>query len=179
MYYLEQGLSERHMPGLGKSLGMFYAISMVIGCLGIGNMFQANQAAAIVITVTGGGDSFLAGNAWVIGLVMAAIVALVIVGGIQGIARVTSRLVPFMAVLYMVSAVVIIAMNSDKLLWALSAIIQGAFSPEGVTGGIIGVIIITQSILTTVQIFFTCIKNRIPFSSILIIGYFVFIKFTI
>ena len=142
MYYLEQGLSERNMPGLGKSLGVFYAISMVIGCLGIGNMFQANQAAAIVITVTGGGDSFLAGNAWVIGLVMATIVALVIVGGIQGIARVTSRLVPFMAVLYIVSAVVVIAMNSDKLLWALSAIIAGAFSPEGVTGGIIGVIII-------------------------------------
>ena len=142
MYYLERGLSERNMPGLGKGLGIFYAASMVIGCLGIGNMFQANQAAAIVTTVTGGESSMLAGNAWLIGLAMAVIVALVIVGGIQGIARVTSKLVPFMAVLYTVSALVIIVMNAERLPWALSAIMEGAFSPEGVTGGIIGVIII-------------------------------------
>lgn len=142
MYYLERGLGERGLSGLGKALGIFYAASMVIGCLGIGNMFQANQAAAILTTVTGGDESFIAGNAWAIGLVMAAIVALVIVGGIQGIARVTSKLVPFMAVLYTISAVIIIAMNADKLSWAVSAIIEGAFSPEGVTGGVIGVIII-------------------------------------
>ena len=142
MYYLEQGLRERNMPRLGRVLGLFYALAMVIGCLGIGNMFQANQAAAIVITVTGGDGSVFAGNAWLIGLLMAVIVGLVIVGGIKGIARVTSRLVPFMALLYMLSAVVIIAMNADKLAWAFAAIIDGAFSPEGVTGGIIGVIII-------------------------------------
>ncbi len=142
MYYLELGLRELNMARLGKALGVFYAIAMVIGCLGIGNMFQANQAAAIVITVTGGVDSIFSGNAWIIGLVMAAVVALVIVGGIQSIARVTSKLVPFMALLYVISAILVIAINSDKLLWAFIAIGQGAFSPEGVTGGIIGVIII-------------------------------------
>ncbi len=141
MYYLERGLAEHNMARLGKGLGLFYAASMVIGCLGIGNMFQANQAAAILTTVTGGIESPLAGNAWAIGLVMAIIVALVIVGGIQSIARVTARLVPFMAVLYTLSAVVVIVMNGDRLPWAVTAIVEGAFSPEGVTGGVIGVII--------------------------------------
>ncbi len=142
MYYLERGLKERGLRPLGKGLGVFYALSMVIGCLGIGNMFQANQAAAIVINVTGGQDSFFAGNAWSIGLVMAVVVALVIIGGIKSIARVTARLVPFMAVLYVLSAVVIVAINAEKLPWAVGAIVTGAFSPEGVTGGILGVVVI-------------------------------------
>lgn len=142
MYYLERGLAEYKMARLGKGLGLFYAVSMVVGCLGIGNMFQANQAAAILTSVTGGATSPLSGNAWAIGLIMAVIVALVIVGGIQSIARVTAKLVPVMAVLYTVSAVVVIAMNAEKLPWAVSAIVEGAFSPEGVTGGIVGVIII-------------------------------------
>ncbi len=142
MYYLERGLAEHNMPRLGKGLGLFYAIAMMIGCLGIGNMFQANQAAAIITTVSGGEASPLAGNNWIIGVILAGIVALVIVGGIRSIAQVTSKLVPFMAVLYTVSAIVVIAMNADKLPWAITAIIEGAFSPAGVTGGIIGVIII-------------------------------------
>lgn len=142
MYYLQHGLAERNLPRLGKTLGVFYAAAMVVGCLGIGNMFQANQAAAILITVTGGEASPLAGNAWLIGAVMAVIVALVIVGGIKSIARVTAKLVPFMALLYSLSAVVIILLNADRLPWALEAIVRGAFSPEGVTGGVIGVIII-------------------------------------
>ncbi|MDC1480665.1 alanine:cation symporter family protein, partial [Pseudomonadales bacterium] len=51
MYYLEQGLTDLKLPGVGKALGLFYAMAMVIGCLGIGNMFQSNQAAAIFITL--------------------------------------------------------------------------------------------------------------------------------
>ena len=142
MYYLEQGLVDLNFPNAGKALGIFYAIAMVIGCLGIGNMFQSNQAAAIFITVTGGEQSPFMGHAWIVGLVMAVIVAVVILGGIKSIARVTEKLVPFMALLYSVAAIVIILMNADKLLWAFSAIWQGAFSPDGVTGGIIGVIVI-------------------------------------
>lgn len=142
MYYLEQGLVDLNFPNVGKALGIFYAIAMVIGCLGIGNMFQSNQAAAIFITVTGGEQSPFMGRAWIVGLVMAIVVAVVILGGIKSIARVTEKLVPFMALLYSVAAIIIILMNADKLLWAFSAIWQGAFSPDGVTGGIIGVIVI-------------------------------------
>jgi len=142
MYYLEQGLTDLKLPGVGKALGIFYAMAMVIGCLGIGNMFQSNQAAAIFITVTGAEQSPFTGKAWLLGLAMAIVVAIVIFGGIKSIARVTEKLVPFMAVLYSVAAIVIILFNADKLLWAFGAIWQGEFSPEGVTGGIIGVIVI-------------------------------------
>ena len=142
MYYLEQGLTDLKLPGVGKALGLFYAMAMVIGCLGIGNMFQSNQAAAIFITVTGAEQSPFMGKAWLLGLAMAIVVAIVIFGGIKSIARVTEKLVPFMAVLYSVAAIVIILFNADKLLWAFGAIWQGAFSPDGVTGGIIGVIVI-------------------------------------
>ena len=142
MYYLEQGLKDLKLPGVGKALGLFYAMAMVIGCLGIGNMFQSNQAAAIFITVTGAEQSPFMGKAWLLGLAMAIVVAIVIFGGIKSIARVTEKLVPFMAVLYSVAAIVIILFNADKLLWAFGAIWQGAFSPDGVTGGIIGVIVI-------------------------------------
>lgn len=142
MYYLEQGFLEKGLPNLGKFLGQFYALGIVIGCLGIGNMFQANQAYLQFVTVTGGDSSFFAGKGWLVGLVMAIIVGLVIIGGIKSIARVTSKLVPFMAVFYSLSALVIILMNAEALPFAFNAIIEGAFSPEGVAGGMLGVIVI-------------------------------------
>ena len=140
MYYLERGLAERRWPRLGKALGTFYAASMVIGCLGIGSMFQSNQATAIVVEVTG--SALLADNAWLVGTLLAVLVGLVIVGGIRTIANTTVRLVPTMALLYVVSALVIIGINADRVPAAFVAIWNGAFAPEGVAGGIIGVIII-------------------------------------
>jgi alanine or glycine:cation symporter, AGCS family len=142
MYYLERGLKEHHWPRLGKSLGIFYAMSMVIGCLGIGNMFQANQAAVILISVTGGSTSFFADKSWLIGVILAVAVGLVIIGGIRTIASTTSKLVPTMALLYVISALVIIAMNYDAIPGALMSIWEGAFAPEGISGGLIGVMIL-------------------------------------
>lgn len=142
MHYLEQGLKDRNLPGVGRALGIFYASAMVIGCLGIGNMFQSNQAAAILIDVTGGATSPLAGRAWMIGVVMAVAVALVIIGGIRSIAKTTSKLVPGMALLYVATALIILTMNFDAVPSAFAAIWNGAFSPESISGGMIGVIII-------------------------------------
>jgi len=142
MYYLLDGLALRKLPRLGRGLGMFYAASMVLGCLGIGNMFQSNQAAAILIDVTGGGSSFFQDKAWLLGLVMAITVALVIVGGIKSIAMVTSKLVPFMAVLYVLSALLILVINIERLPNAIVQIWQGAFSADSVGGGLVGVMII-------------------------------------
>ena len=139
MYYLERGLAERRWPKLGRGLGIFYAASMVIGCLGIGNMFQSNQAAAIFVDVSGG---LFADQSWLIGLALAALVGLVIIGGIQSIATTTARLVPGMALLYVLFALLIIVLNADRIPAAFQAIIDGAFSPEGVGGGLIGVMII-------------------------------------
>ena len=142
MYYLEEGLAQLNWPKLGKGLGIFYAISMVIGCLGIGNMFQSNQAASILVDVTGGTSSIFADQVWVIGVILAVAVGIVIIGGIKSIAATTAKLVPGMALLYVLTALVIILMNYEEIPGAFVAIWNGAFAPEGVTGGIIGVMII-------------------------------------
>jgi len=142
MYYLRDGLAKRGFTGFGKFLGIFYAVSIVIGCLGIGNMFQSNQAYVQLLEVSGGEESVLQGKGWLVGLVMAALVALIIIGGIKSIARVTSKLVPFMVVLYIIGALIVIAMNFAALPSAVAAIVTGAFSMEGVTGGAIGIMIL-------------------------------------
>ena len=142
MYYLERGLAERNLPKIGKALGLFYAIAMVFGCLGIGNMFQSNQAAAIFIDVTGGSASYFADKAWLFGVVLAIAVATVILGGIKSIATTTAKLVPGMALLYVVTALIVLAMNYTELPGAFVAIWQGAFAPESIAGGMIGVMIL-------------------------------------
>jgi AGCS family alanine or glycine:cation symporter len=142
MYYLERGLAELGRARLGRGLGVFYAMGIVIGCLGIGNMFQANQAYLQVVNITGGQTSWLVDKGWLFGLALALVVALVILGGIKSIARVTGKVVPFMAVLYCGGALVILMMNYEAIPFAINAICFGAFSPDSVSGGLIGVMII-------------------------------------
>lgn len=142
MFYLEKGLAAINLPRLGKVLAKYYAICIVIGALGIGCMFQSNQAFTIFVDTTGAESSYFADKAWLIGAVMAGFTAMVIIGGIKSIAAVTSKLVPVMAALYLVSALIVIGVNADKLPYAFSAILSGAFSPEGMTGGLVGVLIL-------------------------------------
>lgn len=142
MYYLEQAFRERGLAPLAKPMGMFYAAAIVIGCLGIGNMFQSNQAFRQFVVVTGGEQSFFADKGWLFGIAIALVVGFVIVGGLRSIARVTSKLVPFMALAYVISAVVIIALNAERLPWAVGAIFSEAFSPQAMSGGFLGVMIL-------------------------------------
>ncbi|WP_082850125.1 sodium:alanine symporter family protein [Halioglobus sp. HI00S01] len=142
MYYLEHWLSSRGRPGMGKGLGRFYALSLVIGCLGIGNMFQSNQAYVQFVNITGGEASFFADKGWLFGLAIALSVGAVIIGGIRSIAAVAGRIVPFMAVLYMCSALVIILMSIEHLPAAVSLIVSSAFTLESATGGMIGAMIV-------------------------------------
>ncbi len=143
MYYLEHGFAARNMVTFGKFIGRFYAVGIVIGCLGIGNMFQSNQAFIQFVNVTGGAEaSWFADKGWLVGAVLGTLVGSVIIGGIKSIAHVTSTLVPLMAVLYCGSALVILAMNHEAIPYAIDSIISGAFSPEGMRGGAIGVVII-------------------------------------
>jgi AGCS family alanine or glycine:cation symporter len=142
MYYLERYLADRGAPGWGRLLGGFYALSLVIGCLGIGNMFQSNQAYVQFVTITGGQQSFFADKGWLFGLIIAAAVAVVIIGGIKSIARVAAHIVPFMGVLYTLSALVIIGMSAEHIPAALGLIVGGAFNMESVTGGMVGAIIV-------------------------------------
>ena len=142
MYYLEAYFRDRRLPTLGKLFGGFYAIALVIGCLGIGNMFQSNQAYAQMLVITGGADSWLADKGWLFGMVLAAIVAAVIIGGIRVIARVAGVLVPFMALLYALSAVLVIALSHEHVLPALHLVVTSAFSPQAALGGGLGALIV-------------------------------------
>ena len=142
MYYLEAGLRQRNLSWLAKPMGLFYSMAIVVGCLGIGNMFQSNQAFQQFIFITGGDTSFFSDKGWLFGSILAGIVGLVIIGGIQGIARVTSKLVPFMTLIYVVGALLVIIINADKVPWAISAIFTEAFNPSAMSGGMLGIMIL-------------------------------------
>ena len=139
MYYLRKGFSDRGMEGFGKFMGTFYAIGIFIGALGIGNMFQSNQAYVQMNTVTNGA---LDGYGWLFGLLMAGVVFIVIVGGIKSIAKVTEKIVPFMAIFYCLFALIVIFMNANVIPQAVANIFTGAFTGEGVAGGALGAMII-------------------------------------
>ncbi|MDN6490528.1 MAG: alanine:cation symporter family protein, partial [Yaniella sp.] len=142
MYYLRAGLKSIGRPKLGKVLGFTFATGMMIAVMGAGNIFQSNQITAQIINTTGGSDSPLAGNGWIIGAGLALVTGVVILGGITSIARITSRLVPFMAVTYMGCVLVILGANYSAIPEAIGVIFSNAFTGEGVSGGVIGVAII-------------------------------------
>ncbi len=140
MYYLRDGLAGLGLAGLGKVLAAAFAVFCIFGSLGGGNMFQANQATAQILSVTGNkGNTTLT---WVIGILFALAVGLVIIGGIKSIARVTEKVVPFMAALYLLACLVVILTNLGQVPGAFGDIVSGAFSPEGITGGVVGVLIV-------------------------------------
>jgi AGCS family alanine or glycine:cation symporter len=138
MYYLSKGLGTKNMAGLGKVLAALFAIMCVGGSFGGGNMFQSNQAASIFLNSVGVESAY---GGTVFGLIMAVLVGIVILGGIQRIASVTEKIVPFMAVIYVGAALIIIAMNYQHVPAAISAIFSGAFTGAGIIGGGIGVLI--------------------------------------
>ncbi|NRB62172.1 MAG: alanine:cation symporter family protein [Saprospiraceae bacterium] len=138
MYYLSKGLKEKGQATLGKILAGFFAIMCIGGSFGGGNMFQANQAAQQFNDMIGA----TSGSAGLIfGIVMAIVVAIVIIGGIKRIGKVTERVVPFMCGVYVVAALIIILYHIQDIPWAFGQIISGAFSPVGIAGGLVGVLI--------------------------------------
>ncbi len=138
MYYLTKGLKSKT---LGKILAALFAIFVIGGSFGGGNMFQVNQAFQLVQNITGGSESVLAGKGWLFGLVMAVLVGIVIIGGIKKIAKVTDKIVPFMVAVYVGAALFVIFANYDMIGSAFGQIFNGAFSPEGIAGGAVGVLI--------------------------------------
>ena len=143
MYYLSKGVASEY-PALavfGKVLAVVFAVFCIGGTLGAGAMFQTNQAFSQLVNVTGGEVSPLNGFGWLFGLVIALLVGMVIIGGIKSIARVTEKVVPVMGVIYVTAGLLIIGLNIDQLPAAFASIIQGAFQPEGVYGGFVGVLI--------------------------------------
>jgi len=136
MYYLTKGLKKRNMAYLGKVLAVIFSILAIGASFGGGNMFQANQAFAQLQ----GQIPYLEGHGFWFGVGLAVLVGIVIIGGIKSIARVTEKIVPFMAVLYVLTALVILGINYRHIPGAFSLIFEGAFSAHSMFGGFIGVL---------------------------------------
>jgi len=134
MYYLTKGFAERGLPG-GRFLAILFSIFCILGALGGGNMFQANQAHQQISGILGDFPG------WITGVVFALVVFAVIVGGLKSIAKVTEKVVPFMGVMYVGAAIIILLFNADKIGWAFGQIFTGAFTGLGVAGGMVGALI--------------------------------------
>ncbi len=139
MYYLSKGLSEKGLKGLGKVLAVIFAVLCVGASFGGGNAFQSNQAAvqlSTMLNLQGGATGVI------LGIILAFLVGIVIIGGIKKIASVTEKIVPFMAVVYVIASLIIIFANIEFIGDAFGMIFSGAFSPQAGLGGILGVIIV-------------------------------------
>lgn len=141
MYYLSQGLGEKGYKTLGKILAAFFAVMCIGGSFGGGNMVQVNQAYRQFADLSFVEGTWIADNGWAFGMVMAVLVAIVIIGGIKSIARVTDKIVPLMVVVYVGAALIIIGMNITEVPATFGEIFSGAFNPKAIAGGFIGVLI--------------------------------------
>ena len=141
MYYMSKGFDELGLPG-GKILAILFSIFCILGAFGGGNMFQANQAHVAIsgltdqIGLTEDGFSGL-----ITGFAFAIVVFAVIVGGVKSIAKVTEKIVPFMGIMYVGAALIVLIVNFNMIGWAFGQIFAGAFTGLGVTGGIVGALI--------------------------------------
>jgi len=138
MYYLKKGLKELGYGTLGKILAVFFAIMVVGGSFGGGNMFQANQSAAQFVQLFGITNP---DAGFYFGIILAILVGIVIIGGIKRIAKVAEKIVPFMAVIYVGAALIILILNIGLIPEAFKIIFTSAFTPLAGLGGFMGVLI--------------------------------------
>lgn len=132
MYYLKNGLGARNgMKAVGAVLAVLFSVFCLMASFGIGNMSQINSIAGNMKA------AFQIPNI-VTGVVLMILAGLVILGGIKRIASVTEKLVPFMAVIYIVGALVVCIVNIDQFGAVFGAIFKGAFAMKAVGGGIVG-----------------------------------------
>ncbi|GGF23942.1 alanine glycine permease [Echinicola rosea] len=140
MYYLSRGLGHDLKKGrLGQFLGGLFAVLCVGASFGGGNAFQSNQASSQLANLLG--INFQTNGFW-IGVVLAVLVAIVIIGGIKRIATITEKVVPIMAAVYVLASLIILGAHYDYVDDAIGLIIEGAFTPMAGLGGMLGVLIV-------------------------------------
>lgn len=138
MYYLTKGLEERGFARLGKTLAIIFAVLCIGASFGGGNAAQSNQAAMQLVESFG----MTGGNArTIVGLIMMVLVGIIIIGGIKRIASVTEKVVPFMALMYILACLYIILTNFSFVDDAFGMIFSQAFNPQAGLGGLLGVLI--------------------------------------
>ncbi len=138
MNYLRYGLEKRNLKWLGKVLAVIFAVLCIGASFGAGNMFQSNQSFSIMASQF----PVLEGWGFWFGIGLAVLVGVVIIGGIESIAKVTEKVVPIMAIIYVLAALIIIGINIENIGPAFSAIYNGALNSSALKGGFIGVLII-------------------------------------
>ncbi len=138
MFYLSKAFSKRNMGKFGKILAAIFAVLVIGGSIGGGNMFQSNQAFAQLSSEI----PMIKPYGAYFGVILAILVGIVIIGGIKSIAKVTEKIVPLMAIVYVGTAMVIIFMNIEYTGSAFAMIFDGAFAPDALKGGVIGVLIV-------------------------------------
>lgn len=137
MRYLSRGLGELGLRPFGRVLAGLFAVLCVGGSFGGGNMFQANQSYSAIANVI----PLFQGRSWLYGLILGAMVALVIIGGIRRIGGVAEKLVPAMCLIYVIASLWIILTNLPEIPGAFATIVREAFVPQAVTGGFLGVLV--------------------------------------
>jgi len=130
MYYMEHGLKDK-LGKHAKTLAIVFAAAAVLCSMGTGNMAQSNSMTDIL-------NSTYAIPHWISGLIITSLVLLIVVGGLKRIAEVTSRLVPFMAVVYFLAAVLVVVLNIENLIPSLALIFHDAFTGTAAAGGFAG-----------------------------------------
>ncbi len=139
MRYLADGLREKGMGALGKCLAVMFSVFCIMASFGGGCAFQVDQSlGAIKTKLTWLDDD----HEYVYGLVMAAAVGVVIIGGIRRIAATAEKIVPLMCGIYILISLYILLINYERIPWAIEEIFRTAFQPDAAKGGILGVLVI-------------------------------------
>ena len=136
--YLKDGFAELGYPALGKALAVLFAILCLGGGIGGGNMFQSNQVVKIMVNEM----PFLTGNEWIVAALFASIVGLVLFGSIKRIARVAEMVAPAKGIVYLICALIILAVNIEQVPQALGLMLSSAFDGSAAAGGFMGMLII-------------------------------------
>lgn len=139
MYYMTKGLKEMGFANLGKILAGLFAFLCIGASFGGGNAAQSNQAVVQLVESFG----WSGGNArTIMGIILAAVVGVIIIGGIKRIASVTEKVVPFMALMYIIACLYILGVNFSHVGAAFGQIFSQAFNPQAGLGGLMGVLIV-------------------------------------
>ena len=134
-YYIKNGIGPKH-PGLAKVMSTAFAILIVIALGFVGNIVQSNSIATSVVAATGGKL-----NPIIVGIVVAVLAGGVFIGGIKRIANFAQLVVPFMALVYIIAAIIMMVKFHSHIIPAFKLIFEAAFNPEAALGGALGITI--------------------------------------
>ena len=170
MYYIEKGLKAPWIKPFAPYLSKIYAVCCIFAMIGGWNLFQINAMTVQITEVTGGSESFFAHQSWVLGVIVAIITYMTIIGGIKSIGKFTSKVTPVMCTLYVFSAFLICLVNFGHIADTEILIIKEAFHPQAVAGGMFGCMLwgfrramfANEAGLGTAPIAFSAVKTNKP-----------------